>query len=287
LEYDRSTAAERLPDDEIASPPAQRLPASLGLNEMTLSPMVLKGKLPADQPSKKTMVRLFSDGNFEGELRLRVRPESGDDWIEKTVTEWEDGILTVDSEFAEQPKGNWEYELNAKNAFEAVLYLSANRDHLTREEAKSEPKPVEVLGMDARHLPDFFMDYHLYRNQFEGDGSLPSIGDVFSVIGSIRMPWSPNFRSPAEAKMKPFVSVASGVKLVNLVDDGSPTLIGQEGSFAIERVIIDEIGESPYWRLRFWIANDPGQEILAREKVYIQAIRDGKLTRAVKCAMPE
>jgi len=287
LEYDRSTAAERLPDDEIASPPAQRLPASLGLNEMTLSPMVLNGKLPADQPSKKTMVRLFSDGNFEGELQLRVRPESGDDWIEKTVTDWEDGILTVDSEFAEQPKGSWEYELNAKNAFEAVLYLSANRDHLTREEANSEPKPVEVLGMDARHLPDFFMDYHLYRNQFEGDGSLPSIGDVFSVIGSIRMPWSPNFRSPAEAKMKPFVSVASGVKLVNLVDDGSPTLIGQEGSFAIERVIIDEIGESPYWRLRFWIANDPGQEILAREKVYIQAIRDGKLTRAVKCAMPE
>lgn len=296
LEWDRTSAAERLPDDENASPPAQRLPASLGLNEMTLRPLVLTGNLPTDQSTESTMVRLFTDGEFEGDLRLRVRPTSGDDWIERSVTRWQAGVLSVDPEFADQPAEGWEYELEAANAFEAVLYLSANRDHLTREEARSEPETVKVrvgcdeniVDVDARDLPDFFMDYNLFRNQQEGVGSLPSISDLFSVIGSIRMPWSPNFKVPstfpADAKKKPFVSVASGVKLVNVSGDGSPTELGQETSIAIERVTING---SPYWRLRFWIANEPGQAILAKEKVYIQAIRDGKLTRAVKCAMPE
>ncbi len=290
LEYAQSTAAERLPDDENASPPAQRLPACLGLNEMTLSPMILTGRLPANQPTDTKMVRLFNDGEFEGILRLRVRPSSGDDWIERSVEEWQAGVLTVVPAYPDQPAEGWEYELEVDDAFEAVVYLSANRDHLTREEARSEPNPVQVKVcenyVDARQLPDFFMDYHLYRNQKEGAGSLPSLGDLFSVIGSIRMPWSPNFPStaPVDSKMRPFVSVASGVKLVNIVGGGSPTVAGQESSFAIERVTINGL---PYWRLRFWIANEPGQDILARNKVYIQASRDGKLTRAIKCLIPE
>lgn len=293
LEYARSTAAERLPDDDNASPPAQRLPACLGLNEMTLSPMILTGRLPANQPTDTTMVRLFNDGKFEGNHQLRVRPTSGDDWIERSVEDWQSGVLTVDLGYPDQPAEGWEYELDVENAFEAVLYLSANRDHLTREEARSEPNPVQVKVcenyVDARQLPDFFMDYHLYRNQKEGAGSLPSLGDLFSVIGSIRMPWSPNFPStvPVDSKMKPFVSVASGVKLINVVDGGSPKVAGQESSVAIDGLFVNENNKPKYWRLRFWIANEPGQEILTSEKVYIQASRDGKVTRAIKCAMPE
>lgn len=289
LEYDRTTAADLLPDDENASPPAQRLPACLGLNQMTLKPMVLTGKLPANQPLEKTRVRLFASGKLEGAFLLCVRPKSGADWVEKSVTDWQDGILTVGEEFTEQPREGWEYQVHG--IFESVLYLSANRDHLTREEAISEPNPIKVnvcgeVEVCAKDLPDFFMEYHLFRNQIEGTGSLASFGDVFSVIGSIQMPWSPNFRATTNAKTKPRISVASGVKLVNFDDDGVPTLVGQEGSFAIEQVTIKGSG-SPYWLLRFWMANDPGQKILEPGRVYLQAIRDGKLTRAVKCAPPK
>ncbi len=295
LEWDRSTAADRLPDDENASPSAQRLPASLGLNEMTLSPMVLTGKLPANQPTDKSKVRLFADGEFAGDLKLRVRATSSDEWIERKVTLWQAGVLKVDQPFEVQPAEGWEYDSTAADAFEAVLYLSANRDHLTREEARSEPNPVKVpvgasrTEVAARDLPDFFMDYYLYRNQKDGDGSLPSLGDLFSMMGGIRMPWSPNFGvpsgSPDEARKKPVVTVASGLKLVEMAGAGGPPKVaGQESSIVIEQVTING---TQYWRLRFWIANDPGQTILAKDKLFIQAARDGKITRAVKCVTPE
>lgn len=298
LEYDRSTAAERLPDDDNASPPAQRLPACLGLNVMVLQPLVLSGKLPANQPTDKRTVRLHASGvnPFTSDVKLRVRQSHGSEWIEKQVTAWNDGLLTLDTEYADQPAEGWEYELEAASAFEAVLYLSANRDHLTREEARSEPEPVMVqvgpedntVDVNARELPDFFMDYSLYRLQQAGQEPLRSLGDLFSVVGTISMPWSPNFKVPSSfpdrdnALKKPFVSVGSGLKLV-MLDVGRPPSeaeTNQEASVTIRRIVIDG---SSYWQVRFGIANEPGQTILEEGKVFIQATRDGKITRAVPC----
>jgi len=288
LEWDRTTAAERLPDDENASPSAQRLPALLGLNEMELRP--LTGTLSANQPTDLTKVRLFGSGEFKGNLRLRVHETSEGPWIEKAVKNWEAGVLTVDSAYPQQPAEGWEYQV--VGVFEAVHYVSTNRDHLSQEEARSEPAAVsfEVAGqqVQACDLPDFFMDYRMYRLQQAGAGSLPSLGDLFSVIGSIQMPWSPNFKVPntfpTEAKKKPFVSVASGVKLVRLTGDSPPADLGQEASLEIKLVTISG---TPYWCIRFWIANEPGQTIVEKDSVFIQAARDGKPTRAVKCTMPD
>ena len=233
LESDRATAADRLPDDENASPPARRLPACLGLHDVQAihqSVPVMSGTLPSGQPPERTKIRVVASGGDplpnQG-LLFRARP-SGDEWRKRVVvTNWEDGVISLSKPYPDKdvPSGEdlegWDYELTP-HEYEVTLLASANRDHLTREESASEPKPVKVPLPDspiadetvaARDLPDFFMEYQLaIRQPGELGDDLPSRKDLFISAGFIRLPWSPGFRPPLGfSPALPLVSLSSGL----------------------------------------------------------------------------
>lgn len=287
LEHDRATAADLLPDDVNHSPPAPRLPACLGLNAFKLEPMTATGVLPEGQPADLTQVRLPASAAEVSaleprELRVRATPE--DEWVRKAVEQVGAGLVTVTAAFTVQPASGWQFELESGSGFEATFFVSANRDHLTREETASEPEPIAMtpkggVEIPARDLPDFVMGYSLFSRQSEGGGPLPSLGDLFSAVGSIQMPWSPDFKVPdGVAKDKPFVSLATGLTFA-LPD--TPVVMGtRAGSVPLERITINVAG-GPYWRLRFRVINDRGLTLVRRETLSVQGRRDGRLTRAV------
>lgn len=306
LEHDRVTPADLLPTDENLSPPAARLPAGLGMNDLRWRPgdPLLAGILPADQPGGGARVKLppaadplpADDTRPAGGLRLRVGPPAEGAWYERQVAEWgADGTVTLTPPFAaaEEPAAGWFFELYA-DGFEVTLFASANRDHLTREEAASEPAAVatavEPAGggakydVAARDLPDFFMEYTLVALAIPGAAPVASRGDVFTAVGSVRMPWSPNFPPPSAAPPdRPFVSLTTNLLLGARPAHGPLTLTGQEGSVALERVTI---GGTWYWRLRFWVVNARKVSVVNTDvtkrvtNLFVEGLRDGRRTWA-------
>ncbi len=228
LESDRSTAADRLPDDENASPPARRLPTCLGLYDVQASNVqqtVLAGTLPSD-PDADNVIRVAAAGTTDplpsAGLVFRARAPGGGAWGERAVVlRWADGVVTLSGDYPGSPKSTWDFELTP-HEYEVTLLASANRDHLTREESASEPNPVVVnfalaaapdFAIAARDLPDFFMEYRLAAlvPVTATIGPLPSLGDLFVQSGFVRLPWSPKFLAPSGFSNRlPLVSLSSG-----------------------------------------------------------------------------
>lgn len=228
LEYDRTTAADRLPVDDNASPPARRKPALLGLPQAEvdfLEPLV-KDVLPDPQPESANQVLIKSGENAVANRLLQVRPTAGDAWskplaIQAVEDQGGHVLATVTPAFdTGEPQAGWQYRV-LPHAYAVTLFVSANRNHLTREESDSEPRPIVVhppslaRKIEARDLPDFQMDYAFFsRVPLTKDSSpLPSLRDLFASSGSIRMPWSAQFQPPPGfSKYLPLVSLASGLK---------------------------------------------------------------------------
>jgi hypothetical protein len=159
---------------------------------------------------------------------LRVRPTSSDPWSEwRGVVDWKDSpeepkCAAVDRHFDVPPQQGWQYQLTAQE-LEVDIIVSANRDHLTREEAVCEPAPLSVAApfapgrrILARDLPDFYMDYALFARASAGGGAdspLPSREEIYVSSGAVHMPWSRQFQPPPHlAHDMPWVSLPSGMK---------------------------------------------------------------------------
>jgi len=226
LECDRTTRAERLPDDENLSPLAERFPSRLALFSPTLRRLD-SGLLP-EQPALlgPNDVKLVTSVPVSGANQWRIRFKGADTnspWSKMySIASWIGQIVTLAEAPDPRPSQGGNYEFDC----EIILFVAAHHDHLTREETESEPSPIVVdnlpRGEDraipptrkARFLPDVSMEYRLSVLQFPGTGPMPSLSDIFLAAGSIHLPWSPEFRPPDKfPKNVPIVTLSSGLQV--------------------------------------------------------------------------
>ncbi|MBL8868790.1 MAG: hypothetical protein JNK90_03300 [Planctomycetaceae bacterium] len=223
LEHDRVTVADLIPDDVVASPPAERFPAVLGMGRTIVDtvPFLMEGSLPAN-PGDKSKVKL---GIAKDPLVLatpcavflQVKKSSGELLPPVRVKSYADGEVSLAGELLEVPLEGWGFTLFPK-MIPLTLPISAHRDHSTLNELKNDPRPngldlefiaddepgAQKLKIFAMDLPDLLTDYGLFYRQ-SPDPTEPSDQTKplslhkhqFIATGWIRMPWSPEFKPSA------------------------------------------------------------------------------------------